>query len=189
MSPVTHLLLGWTAAHAARLEKRDRLLVTLAGLAPDLDGLGVIPEYLTRHTSHPLYWWSDYHHVLGHNLAAALVCALLAFCLARRPAMTATLALASFHLHLLGDILGGRGPDGYVWTVPYLWPFTAAGTWAWEGQWKLNSWQNLVLTATLLAWTLRLAWINGWSPLEFVSRRADAALVETLRRRFPRAQS
>jgi len=42
--------------------------VTLAGVAPDLDGLGAIPEILTRHWAHPLDWFSEYHHVLGHNL-------------------------------------------------------------------------------------------------------------------------
>ena len=32
-------------------------------------------------------------------------------CLAKRKGMTALLVFISFHLHLLGDILGARGPD------------------------------------------------------------------------------
>ena len=91
----------------------------------------------------------------------------------------------SFHLHLLCDLVGARGPDGTLWTIPYLWPFTLAGTWEWAGQWLLNSWQNLLLTAALLAATLFLAWKRGYSPLELVSAKADAIFVETLRRRFP----
>jgi len=31
---------------------------------PDLDGLGIIPELLTRNSSHPLLWFSLYHHSL-----------------------------------------------------------------------------------------------------------------------------
>ena len=41
MNPVTHLLVGWTVANASGLEKRrDRFLVSVAGIIPDLDGLG-----------------------------------------------------------------------------------------------------------------------------------------------------
>jgi hypothetical protein len=185
MSPVTHLLLGWTVANTAKLEKRDRLLVTIAGVIPDLDGLGVIPEALTRGTSHEILWWTNYHHVLGHNLWFGLLCAGLAMLLARQRGLTFALFLASFHVHLLGDIVGARGPDG-IWTIAYFWPYGAE--WSWAGQWKLNSWPNLGITAVLLLLTFRWAWQRGYSPLEIISRRADQVFVETLRKRFPLPQ-
>jgi hypothetical protein len=56
--------------------------------------------------------------------------------------------------------------------------------WAWQGQWKLNSWPNLTLTAALIFHALRHAWRRGVSPLEFISTKANAVLVQTLRRRF-----
>ena len=40
MSPITHLLASWTVASIPKLEKRDRAIITLAGISPDIDGLG-----------------------------------------------------------------------------------------------------------------------------------------------------
>jgi|SRR5215831_11958321 len=149
MSPVTHFLTGRVLANTASLGRRDRALVTLAGVIPDVDGLGAIPDFLTRHSAHPLDWFATYHH-------------------------------------LLEDLLGARGPDGYSWPVPYLMPFSRAWELIWHGQWALNAWPNFVVTAALLIETLYLAWLRGFSPPEMVSSRADTAFVETLRRWFPR---
>src|SRR2546421_7942338 len=48
MNPVTHFLAGWLLANAAPLECKERALVTLAGVIPDLDGLGIVAEVLTK---------------------------------------------------------------------------------------------------------------------------------------------
>jgi hypothetical protein len=185
MSPVTHLLIGWVTANAASLNRRERAVVTIAGVIPDADGLGLVAEIATRNSSHPLMWWSEYHHVLGHNIGFCLLVTLTGFALATRRWLTAALVCVSFHLHLLGDLVGARGPDGEQWPIPYLSPFSPAWQWTWAGQWALNGWPNLLITAAALGVTLHLAWKRGFSPLELVSSRADAALVETLRRRFP----
>jgi hypothetical protein len=71
LSPVTHYLLSWMVANSAKLARKERAVVTLAGVAPDLDGLGIVPEWLTRNSAHPLNWFSEYHHTLGHNLGFA----------------------------------------------------------------------------------------------------------------------
>jgi membrane-bound metal-dependent hydrolase YbcI (DUF457 family) len=185
MSPVTHFLSGWVFANCARLDRRERAIVTLACVAPDVDGLGIIPELLTRNSSHPLLWFTLYHHSL-HTLAFSLVVAAIAFALARQRWKTALLALASFHLHLFEDILGSRGPDGYQWPIPYLAPFSQFVQLIWSGQWGLNAWPNVAITAALLLITFWLAWLRGFSPLEMISTKADAAFVEALRQRFPR---
>ena len=118
MSPITHLLVGWAVANTAPLTARDRALVTIAGVIPDVDGLGLVAEVLTRNAETPLDWWSRYHHVLGHNIGfACLVTAAVAL-LSVRGRVAALLAFASFHLHLLGDLVGGRGPEGYQWPIP-----------------------------------------------------------------------
>ena len=184
MSPVTHFLSGWVLANCARLGRKDRALVTLACVAPDIDGLGIIPELLTRNSAHPLLWFTLYHHSL-HNLAFALVVAAAALTLATRKWATGLLALLSFHLHLFEDVLGSRGPDGYQWPIAYLQPFSASLQLAWRGEWALNAWPNVALTIALLLVTLWLAWWRGFSPLEMISTKADAALVATLRQRFP----
>jgi inner membrane protein len=188
MSPVTHFLSGWVLSNCARLDQKDRALVTLACVIPDADGLGIIPEILTRNSAHPLLWFTLYHHSL-HNLAFALVVSAVAFVIATRNWATALLALVSFHLHLFEDVLGSRGPDGYQWPIPYLHPFSSSLQISWHGQWGLNAWPNVAVTIALLFVTLWLAWSRGFSPLEMVSTKADASLVTALRQRFqPRAR-
>jgi inner membrane protein len=184
MNPASHLLVSWAVANMADLSRRDRFLVTLSGVVPDMDGAGLIAELLTEKTALPLIWYSKYHHVLCHNLGFGLFLAAAVLVLSVRKSVTAALALIAFHLHLLGDLVGSRGPDSYQWPIPYLFPFTANWKLTWKGQWELNAWPNLLLTLFLLGITLYLAWKRGRSPLEMISAKADAALVARLRRRF-----
>lgn len=173
-------------ANSATLNRRERALVAIAGVIPDIDGLGAVPEVLTRNSARPITWFSDYHHTF-HNLTFALAVAVAAYFLAQRRWKTALLAFLSFHLHLLGDIVGARGPEGEPWAIPYFLPFSSAWEWTWEGQWALNAWPNFVITFALLAATFYLAWRRGFSPLEIFSERADRAFVGVLRKRFPGA--
>jgi inner membrane protein len=184
MSPATHFLTGWILANSASLSRRERAIVTLAGVAPDVDGLGIVVEYLTRNSNHPLEWFSKYHHSL-HSLPFAVVVAIAAFALATQRFKTAGLAFLSFHIHLLEDLVGSRGPDGYQWPIPYLMPFSRACEFTWHGQWALNAWPNFAITIGLLVVTFYLAWKRGFSPLEIVSIKLDATFVATLRARFP----
>jgi len=212
MSPVTHFFAGWLLACATPLNRREKAAIVLAGVAPDLDGLGIIPELLTRPgspsaralahlgISHPLPWFSDYHHTL-HTLAFALLVTLAAWLSSRsadftlgpairkpsepaRPWATAMLAFLSFHLHLFCDLIGSRGPDDYSWPIPYLSPFSHALTLSWHGQWALNGWQNIAITTLLLVFTLWIAVRSESSPLELLSESANRTVVSTLRSRF-----
>src|ERR1700761_2235279 len=199
MSPVTHLLTGWLLTFPNKpnlLTPREKALVVAASLIPDVDGLGLLPELLTRNSSHPLMWFSQYHHSL-HTPAFALVCTFAAFLIASHlgassgrdhpaathPWFTSALVFISFHLHLLCDLIGARGPDGYQWPVPYLKPFSNAMQLTWHGQWVLNGWQNFAFTGLLLLATLWLAWKYNTSPLELISQPANHAFTQVLRQR------
>lgn len=184
MSPATHFLASWLVASGARLDRRDVALITLAVVAPDLDGLGAIPELLTRHTSHPLDWFSRYHHVLAHNLTFAVLVTLAAFALSQRRWLTAALAFLTIHLHFAMDLLGSRGPDGYNWPISYLEPFSSKPQLAWSGQWALNSWENVVLTSALICLTISRAIQTGSSPVAIFSHGADQRVVQVLRARL-----
>ncbi len=81
LSPITHFLISWVAANSVDLNRRERAVVTIAGIIPDLDGAGIVVENLTRHSQRPLTWFSDYHHVLGHNLGFGLIVGTAAFLL------------------------------------------------------------------------------------------------------------
>ncbi len=185
MSPITHFFLGWAVANSVPwLTKRERALVTWAGVIPDVDGLGIVTEWGTRHWQHPLNWWSEYHHVLCHNVGFALVVGGIAAVFSRHRLATTLLVLASLHLHLLGDVVGARGPDGQQWPIPYLLPFSHQPQLAWSGQWALNAWPNLLITAGLIGLAIVLANKRGFSPLEILSSRADKEIVAALRGRF-----
>lgn len=178
------MLIGWGGAQAVPLDRRDRAIVTIASVAPDIDGFGILPELITRGTSHEVFWWTEYHHTLCHNLVSAVIFTAIATFFAHAKRRTAIMAFISFHLHLLGDVIGARGPDGYQWPIPYWLPFTDKYQWSWDGQWALNAWQNFAITIPLLIFTIWLAWKAGRSPLEIVSQRANDGFVSALRGRF-----
>ena len=184
MHPVTHLLVGWTVANTADLSRRDRAIVTIAGVIPDVDGIGFLVEQATRNSDNPMYWYSEYHHTLAHNLGFALVATMIALALADRRIVVPLLAFLTFHLHLLGDLAGSRGPDGYPWPIPYFLLFSRSVELTWDGQWALNAWPNITVTVVMMALAMYWAWRNGFSPLELISSRLDAGFVNALRRRF-----
>jgi membrane-bound metal-dependent hydrolase YbcI (DUF457 family) len=188
MNPITHALAGWAVAETIDdIGRRERGLIVLAAVAPDLDGFGLPFELATRNTSHALLWWSEYHHILGHNLLfCVIVAAFVGFFSTTRRWLVAAATFAAFHLHLLCDLAGSRGPDGYEWAIPYLWPFSNRIQLVWSGQWALNAWPNIAITLMLLLMTFVLAWRRGYSPLGLVFPGADRLFVETLRARFPR---
>jgi inner membrane protein len=188
MNPITHGLIGWSTAHLAPgLSCRDLAFIVAAALAPDLDGLGIVAELATRSSERPLLWWSEYHHTFGHNLPFAVALSGAAWLVTRR-AVVALLVFLNVHLHLLGDLVGARGPDGSQWPIPYLWPFSESPQLTVSWQWALNAWPNLLISLLLLAHLFWLAWARGVSPLGLVSTRANAALVKALRNRFPSAR-
>ncbi|MCI5142265.1 MAG: metal-dependent hydrolase [Candidatus Electrothrix sp. ATG1] len=187
MSPVTHFFIGWLTANSSQVERRERMLITVAGIAPDVDGLVIVGDFLAGKSTEQLELWSTYHHVLGHNIGfAALVMAAACLLARRRKMLTSFLAGISYHLHLLGDLVGSRGPDGHQWPIPYLQPFSDAWQWIWQGQWVLNSWQNLLVTVSVMGTSFYLAWKRGYSPLEMVSSKADRGFIATLHKRFGR---
>ena len=105
MSPITHFVMGWVAANATpTLTKRERALVTWASVIPDLDGLGIVAEWATRNSQHPLNWWSDYHHILGHNIGLALLVSAVGALLAKQKLRKLSIGYktsAEYHLGLV----------------------------------------------------------------------------------------
>lgn len=184
MHPVTHFLAGWAVGNAAGLGRRDRAIVAVAGAAPDLDGLGWVVEAVTFNSDTPLLWYIDYHHVLGHNIGFCLLYCAAAMWLGKRRMLVGGAAFLSFHLHLLFDLAGSRGADGYQWPIPYLLPFSDAWQITWSHQWRLGAWQNDALAFTLVLLTIYLAWRRGYSPVGIVSPAADTKFIDTLRARF-----
>lgn len=183
MSPVTHLLLSWSVASAFSFERKDRSIVTVAGVVADMDGFGLLWDLAASQPEQSLALWGRFHHALGHNITCGLFLAFITGLVATRRIAACVATLIVFHLHLLCDLLGSRGPDE-IWSIPYLLPFSNSWDFSWSRQWSLASWQNFLITAGAMVFVFHQAWRRGISPLEIVSQRANDAFVAALRARF-----
>jgi hypothetical protein len=184
MSPITHLLASWIVAAKTTDNLRDRRLVTLAGVAPDLDGLGIVLDILNGSFARgQVYYYPEYHHWLAHGLPAALLCPAILALFGRNRWQVFWLALLVFHLHLLCDLVGSRGPGaGDLWPIYYLGPFSRNPTWIWKYQWAVDAWPNRLLTVGLFGWSLWLAARCGDSFVGVFNRRLDGVFVRVLRK-------
>lgn len=169
MNPIVHAELSWLPTFRLA-QRRDRWLVTLAGVLPDLDGLTLLFGEEA---------YGKWHHVVTHGVFAAVLVTVALTALARERVKVAALGFAMFHLHLLCD-LAGSGPG---WPITYFWPVSHREL-SWSGQWNLASWQNTVIglgaTLAVLACALPL----GRTLVELFSSSADAKVVAALRARF-----
>ena len=190
MNPITHLLASWSLAEASGLEARDRAVVAWVGLAPDLDGLGVVPDSFAR-----LFGLSDpalygrYHHLLLHGLLGALLLPTVGIAFSRRRLSAFFWGVAAVHLHLACDFVGSRGPTSDdIWPIQYLAPFSQALTFSWSGQWPLNAWPNIMFTVVLIGFSFIRAATVSHSPVSLVSTRAHEAFVSTVQQRWRQLQ-
>ncbi|MDK2596759.1 metal-dependent hydrolase [Pseudoalteromonas obscura] len=171
MAPGTHFLLSWTISTTLLKYRRERTLVTVSGVVADVDGLGLAVDLLTGTSN----WYGQLHHVVTHNLATSIVLASICAWLASvQKHVVWALSFICFHLHILCDVMGSKGPDGFQWPIYYLYPLSSEFTLVWAQQWLLNGWQNQLFTATLLLASLYIAVDKNITCLEVLSVRMDA---------------
>jgi hypothetical protein len=170
-----HLFLSWHLARRVTPDLKARRWIAWSGLLPDLDGVGWLVDAATKQT----HLYEDWHHLLGHNFLFALLVAGFAG-LASRKAAVAGWTWLSLHVHLVADLVSGRGPDGSQWPVIYGWPLSAY-EWEWSGQWPLAAWPNTALFLVLLAWAVVDTNRTGRSPVELVSSRLDQRVLAAFR--------
>ena len=170
-----HFLISWHLARRISPDIKVRRWVGWAGVLADLDGVGLLVDAATRRTN--LY--EAWHHFAGHNFFAGFLVAVLAgsFC---RSGKAAAWAWVCFHIHMAGDLVSGRGPDGSSWPIVYGWPLSSH-EWQWSGQWQLNAWPNTAVFLALLAWAVAITHRAGRSPLELISARLDAKVIDAFR--------
>ncbi len=170
MAPGAHLLMSWISSVEILKERRERTLVALSGVAPDLDGLGIISDFITGTT----HYYFQFHHYLGHSIFSALFIAGVASFFAKSQKLAVgLLAFALVHLHILCDVIGSKGPDDYHWPIFYLYPIDPEFKLTWEYQWELDAWQNQLIIALLLLICLFYAYAKKISFLEVFSQKLD----------------
>ena len=184
MSPETHLFASWIIGAKATRNLRDCRLVALAGILPDADGLGLIVDMFNNlRGGWQSNLYAQYHHYLLHGAFGAILIVGTLTCFARDRWRVAILALVTFHLHLLCDLVGSRGPSLQdLWPIYYLGPFTHHHEWVWAGQWRLDAWQNRYLSVALMLWSLWMAAKRGDSFVGVFNRRLDAVFSGVLRK-------
>jgi hypothetical protein len=187
VNPVTHALVSWTLANTVpKTTRRERFLITAGGLIPDVDGVGAPVDIVTRtFTDEPTRFFHEYHHLL-HCVGWAVVATALLAAFARkgRRALIAVMVAVTFHMHILCDIAGAKGPDGSQWEIPYLLPFSDAWQLAVSWQWELNAWPNIALTLVLVGVSGVLGVKRGRTVVEIFSAKVDFVIVDALRDRF-----
>jgi len=93
------------------------------------------------------------------------------------------MCLITFHLHLLCDLLGSRGPSpADLWPICYSEPLFRHPVWFWKGQWRLDGWQNQLASVVVFALSIWVAARRGFSIAEFSGARVDAAVVGVLQK-------
>jgi len=140
-------------------------------VAPDLDALSLLGGVAA---------YSEYHHVLTHNLVAGVLLSALWTALAHERRKVLALSLVAFHVHLVCDLLG----SGIDWPIVYFYPFTRHEFLTPYG-WPLASPQNGIVWLAAVAATVWVGVRRGRTFAEtFLPARADGAVVEALRRVF-----
>lgn len=190
MNLITHFLASWSLAEASPLETRDRNLITWAGFAPDLDGLGAIPDMAANLLGYPSpEFYVQYHHQLLHGLFGALLLPVLVALLAKRRISTFFWSVLAVHLHLLCDLMGSRGAEpSDIWPIPYLAPFSHEFTLTWQGQWPINAWPNVAITIGLMVFMLSRTITQQHSPLSAINSKAHRIFVATVTARWRKIQ-
>ena len=171
MSPLYHLQVGAFLANARPYTLRERRLIMLASLAPDLDGVFFFDADL----------WGRFHHTFSHNLFSMLFIS-LAFALYNRGRRLELFALcaASSMLQILIDVI----TNDPSWSQQFLRPltdynFTPAEftDWSYLGAFQVY-WVQGSLMVLILAGTVILYTKTGRTFLELASTRLDRFLTD-----------
>ncbi len=186
MSPGAHFIGSWLIGSVATKTPRDRKLITLAGILPDIDGLGMavdVAKGIFSGEPTTYHYYHKFHHILCHGWPAALVICGLLTCFATNRWRTLGFCLLTFHLHLLCDLLGSRGPSpADLWPICYGEPLFRQPVWFWKSQWRLDGWQNLTIFVIIFLGSLWRAVRLGNSFVEVFSRKADEVFVRVLQK-------
>ncbi|MBL9175919.1 MAG: hypothetical protein JNL10_20415 [Verrucomicrobiales bacterium] len=184
MSPIAHLIGSWLLGAATMNQRRDRCLVTFAGVLPDADGLGILVDaaqsMATGQDFIPVNY-ERFHHLWLHGGPGALAISAALACFSAHRFRVLLGGWVAVHLHLFCDWIGSRGPAiDDLWAIAYGEPLFRHPVWAWTGQWQLNGWENSCVFISLLALALGFTRVHGISFMEVFGSRADAAFSRAI---------
>lgn len=174
-----HLLISWLTTVEVLKDRRERVVTTLAGVAPDLDGLGIISDMITGTTN----YYAEYHHYLGHSIFSATLFASIAMLFSKTQHLRVwILSFLVVHLHILCDVIGSKAPDGFHYPIYYFSPINSDFSLIWEYQWELNSWQNQIIFVSLLGVSFFYLKRKRITFLEVISSRLNEVAYKMINR-------
>jgi inner membrane protein len=183
MTPPQHLIISWVVANSVTLDRRARVCITLAGILPDVDGLGYVIDRINLRFDIYSNYYTDYHHFIGHNIFAGLLIASMMAYFCQHKIAVFLLSLLTFHLHLLADLAGSMGGDGYQWPIYYLYPLMPDLAITWSEQWELSSWRNSAIGSSFFIIALIIARYRRVTFFELFSARIEQKVAEVMRQR------
>lgn len=178
MGPGSHLQIGYLIANAASLNTRDRRLVMLAGVAPDVDGVvgifDIVREGRLLDCSYSTF--HALHHTFGHNVFFGVFGALLlGAAAAGAKGRVFWLCLAAMASHYAADAVAADYPLNLLWPlggdmepIPIL-----LGASPWVVKYVIQFSLMIVILA-LCAWMVAR---THRTPVEVLSPQLDRFLV------------
>lgn len=160
--------------------KRNRITTSLAGISPDVDGVGLLIDIGLMLSHIQTNFWGEWHHKLHSLPFGILVSIAAALVVKTKRVLTFVISFLLFNLHIFCDVIGSRGPNGYQWPIPYLFPFDKELRLSWSGQWELNAWPNMLITFVALLCACVLIRYKKSSPFEVFSKKMDTVLTNML---------
>jgi hypothetical protein len=180
MQGPSHLITSWFVAEACGLKSpRERRIVALSGLAPDIDSLAYVGAIVYFGFDKDLAFehvWEVIHHRYTHGLGFIVLTGIVAFMIAalskndvaaglsRRAVKVALLSMVVSAIHVFFDLVAG----GATWPVFPLWPLSDFA-WALDWSWTLADWPNSAILFACLAGMMMWARVAGRSPMESVN--------------------
>ncbi len=198
MQAPSHLIISWFVAEACGIKSpRDRRIVALSGLAPDIDSLAYVGAIVYFRFDKDLAFehvWEVIHHRYTHGLGFVVLTGIVAFLATtrfsvfgprrrsdvvagptNRAGKVAFLCMLVSAIHVFCDVVAG----GPTWPVFPAWPLSDFA-WAVDWSWTLGEWPNSVILFACLAGTMLYARVAGYSPMESINYGFDRWFVRII---------
>lgn len=179
MAPQQHFVISWVLSNLNFGSRKERIVTTICGVIPDVDGLGILIDKILGDGSYSYYFLL--HRKFGHGILGLTVIAICVYFICKRRILPVLVAILIYTIHLFFDLIGSAGPYREIWPLYPLWPFSNRQiTVGW--QWGLNSWQNTAITAIFIVIVIVIAIKKRRTFLEVFSRKIDQYCISLFER-------